>query len=227
MRLYIILFAAAVGGILSMRAPASAAYIPPGSYSQSCDSIAVVRGNLNAKCQDTSGNWHLAQINIASCPSGNFANNDGELQCGRGGFGIGRGLPFGSWRATCNNATLSNGILTASCDNSSGTFSNTSLSLANCPSRNISNVQGTLVCAQGAFRPGWMTGHNWGGMMQRTYTMPGGSWSASCRGASVQGSVLTAQCLNASGNWVVASFNLSSAPGSPLHNANGVLTVGP
>lgn len=230
MRVFALIALAAIGTALSLQAPARASYIPPGSYSQSCDSIAVVNGNLNAKCQDTSGNWHLAQVNIASCPSGSFANNDGTLVCGRGGFGIGRSLPFGSWRASCNNATLAGGILTASCDNSNGSWRTTSLAMASCPSRNINNVQGTLVCSGGsAWRPGWMQNRTWGGaqgqMPARAYAMPGGTWQSTCRNATVQGPILTAQCENSSGNWVQASFDLRRAPGAPLVNENGALVL--
>jgi hypothetical protein len=229
MRAFALVALAAIGAAISFQAPVQASYVPPGSYSQSCEAIAVVRGYLNAKCQDTSGNWHLAQAYIASCPGGSFANNDGTLVCGRGGFGIGRALPFGSWRASCNNATLAGGILTASCDNSNGSWRTSSLAMANCPSRNVSNVQGSLVCAGGAaWRPGWMQNHAWGmqgQMPARAYAMPGGTWQSTCRNATVQGPILTAQCENGSGIWVQASFDLRRAPGAALVNDNGALVV--
>jgi hypothetical protein len=228
MRAFSLIVLAVVCVGVAMRAPATATAIPPGSYTQTCESIAVVRDNLNAKCQDISGNWHLTQANIPGCPSRSFANVDGGLVCGRGGYGISTQLPLGSWRATCQNASKSGGILYAQCDTGSGAWRSASLDLAACPGRVIDNESGYLVCRRPAseFRPNWLPNQpqqNW--QNHRSYTMPGGSWSQSCRSAYIQGSMLYAQCDNDAGTYQQAQFDLNRAPGAALENVNGVLVM--
>jgi hypothetical protein len=230
----ILITAACVG--LAMRAPASANNIPSGSFSDTCNAIQVIGDNLNANCEDISGNWHLTQADIGSCPSRSFANVDGGLVCGRGGYGISQDLPLGSWRASCSTGSKNNGILSANCDTGSGSWRDSSLNLNDCPGRVVDNNNGYLVCRAGAndYTPNWLPnrsqndqpnqGQNYGNN-QRSYGLPGGSWQTTCRNANIQGSMLYAQCDNGSGSWVQAQFDLSRAPGAQLGNDHGVLLV--
>jgi len=104
-----LLVAVCVG--VAMRAPASASYVPAGSYNESCGSIRVIGNTLEANCPDLGGTWHTTQADIASCQGGLFANNNGALVCGRGGYRTSQQLPRRTWRASCTDGSKNNGIL--------------------------------------------------------------------------------------------------------------------
>ena len=224
MRTFILTMFVAVCLSVAIRAPASAGYIPPGSYNDSCMAIQVVGTTLEANCQDISGNWHETQADIAGCQGGLFANNNGSLVCGRGGYRIGQQLPRGSWRASCTDGSKNNGILYAKCDTGTGSWLNSTLSLNDCPSRIVDNSYGNLVCRGGlsnatSYSPNFSQSTG-------SYAMPGGSWRSTCRNAQMQGSMLYAQCNNGSGTWIDASFDVARAPNAILGNVRGVLVNG-
>jgi len=233
MRTFIpILFAALCIGV-AMRAPASAAFIPPGSYNDTCTAIQVVGNTLEANCQDISGNWHETQANVSDCQGGLFANNNGTLVCGRGGYRISQQLPRGSWRASCTDGSKNNGILYAKCDTGSGTWRNSNLSLVDCPSRIVDNSYGNLVCRGGmdnttssANLQNFSQGSGNYSQGSGNYAMPAGSWRSTCRNAQMQGSMLYAQCYNGAGAWLQASFDMARAPNAVLGNVRGVLVNG-
>ena len=226
MRTFIFISIAAICMGLAMRAPASASYVPPGSYNDTCMAIQVVGNTLEANCQDISGNWHATQADIANCQGGLFANDNGALVCGRGGYRISQTLPRGSWRASCTDGSKSNQTLFAICDTGSGSWHNSSVSLADCPSRIIDNSYGNLVCRGG------LNNQTSSSYLQNysqnagNYAMPGGSWQSTCRNAQMQGSMLYAQCNNGSGTWLQASFDMARSPNAVLGNVRGVLVNG-
>jgi hypothetical protein len=230
MRTFSIVFLAAICLGVAMRAPASASYVPAGSYNDSCVDIQAGGNVLTASCQDIDGHWHPAQANIAACPSRSFVNNDGTLVCGIGGYRFTGYLPRGSWRVSCNDASESGSILNASCYSPSRQWISTSLDIRNCPSRVVDNVDGNLVCGGGLsngwerFQPGYSP-NTWPNNPQYAgpYPLPAGNWKASCRNFSMQGPVLYAQCSDGNGAWVQASFNVSQFPNAFLQNNHGVL----
>ena len=223
-----------------VRMPAQAQYIPAGSYQDSCDTIQTNGSTLSARCQDVSGNWHWTSTDINACPGRTFANNNGALVCGYGGYGIGNTLPRGSWRASCRNASENGGNLYAQCDNDAGNWVNASLSMSDCPSRVVDNSNGTLVCRGGA---GYYNGggdrddnngdrddnHNWQNRGQwqnqsgANAGLPPGSWSQSCRNWSMSGNTLYAQCRNGGGGWTSTSYSLGFNHNVPLANVDGNL----
>jgi hypothetical protein len=224
MRKIIFVLAAVLCVSAAMRMPASAKFIPAGSYQDTCDTIQISGSTLYARCQDISGNWHQASTDMSACPSRTFANNDGNLVCGRGGWGIARQLPPGSWRSSCINASENNGMLYAQCDTPSGNWNSTSVSMSNCPSGIVDNSNGTLVCRGGY--SGYNQYNQWNGgngSNGSTGYLPGGSWQKSCRNSYVQGNVLYAQCSNGYGGWNQSSIDFGRYPNAQIANDHGNL----
>ena len=199
---------AAVCVVVGGRAPAQAMDEPPGSYQASCLSIRTSGNYLYARCEDISGGWHPAQLDLNRCPRGPVANNNGVLVCGPGGYGISNRLPRGSWRATCRNASKEDGTLYAECATSSGSWRNSSLDLDNCPSRLVGNSSGNLFCQGGG---GYYSGN-----------LPPGSWRTTCRNGRMEGSVVYAECYDGHGNWRQASIDTRRC-NAALGNSHGVL----
>ncbi|HUA09336.1 MAG TPA: CVNH domain-containing protein [Candidatus Acidoferrales bacterium] len=52
---------------------------------------------------------------------------------------------------------------------------------------------------------------------------PQGSWQASCRAASLNGAIFSAQCTAANGAWRSSSIDLNRCPGRLVGNNNGML----
>jgi hypothetical protein len=193
------------------RSPALAA--PPGSYKETCVSISTNGNWLYAKCEDVNGDWHPSQLDTSRCPNGLIANNNSVLVCGRGGHGISNSLPRGSWRASCQDASKTGGVLYAQCDNGSGVWHSTSLNLDTCPGRIVGNSGGNLVCTSGA-----------GGGAGSGGSLPGGTWQSTCRNGYVQGSIFYAQCNTGEGpSWHSSSLNLNNCPSRRVGNSAGNL----
>lgn len=207
MRLASLIAVAAVTMWVGLRAPATAVNIPPGSYRETCESITLQGGFLTASCQDIDGHWHQANLDMGRCPGGPVANNNGALVCGPGGYGIGRTLPRGSWRASCRNASKDGSVVNAECDNGSGGWHSTSIDMNECPSRLVGNSRGNLYCEGGL-----------GGQV-----LPSGSWRASCRNAYTNGDTLYAQCETGSGTWQNTSLDTALCPNGSVGNSGGNL----
>jgi len=208
MRLIVLCGAAAVSLCVLLSAPANAAN-PPGSYQASCINIRVDGSYLSASCQDISGHYHASGINTRSCAAGAVANNNGQLVCGRGGQGIGMGMPRGSWRASCNNASMNKLMLSASCDNGSGGWNRSSLNVGTCRSQLVGNARGNLYCEGGN---GIIGGY-----------LPPGSWRTTCRNGRKDGHMLFAECDTGYGSWRPTSLDLRHCPHGPIGNSGGNL----
>jgi len=203
----ILAFAAAATLWLGLQAPASATQIPPGSYRESCTNISSNFGVVNATCPDVSGTMHQASLNYNRCPGSQVANNNGTLVCGSGGYNIGRTLPGGSWRASCKDASKTNGMLFATCDNGHGGWTNSSLNLNACPTRLVGNNFGSLFCA---------------GDANGAY-LPPGQWRSSCRDAREDGRMIYADCDDGRGNFRRTSVDTGVCPRTEIINTAGRL----
>jgi CVNH domain len=160
----------------SMLGPASAQYIPSGSYQQSCQNIHYRNNMLVARCNGPNGQLVRSSIDPRTCRGGDIANMNGQLTCnggrgryGRGngygygnngygnngygnngygnnGYGYGRGgVAGGSYRQSCTNAYMRNGLLYATCPGR-GTTMTTSIDPRSCRGGDIANVDGRLQC---------------------------------------------------------------------------------
>jgi hypothetical protein len=126
-------------------------WAPRGSYQQSCRNIDIDDGTLTAECQDRRGRWRYTELDdFRRCP-GDITNADGMLRCvdgDRRGDDDTQDLPRGSWRASCRNYRLYGSVLYAECRTRYGRFSQSSIDVRQCR-REISNVDGRLVCGDG------------------------------------------------------------------------------
>lgn len=71
--------------------------VPPGSYQDSCRSVAVRGDNLTASCRDNRGRWNYSSIRFRDCRR-DIGNDNGRLVCDYGGGGGGYYPPGGGGR---------------------------------------------------------------------------------------------------------------------------------
>ncbi|WP_111655827.1 hypothetical protein [Isoalcanivorax indicus] len=126
-------------------------------------------------------------------------------------------LPPGSWQLSCNNASLSNDVLTASCKTLSGNTTQASLyGVSNCLGRivqggDIGNIDGSLICipdlprvdASFVFPQSERTINNWvyGGDDEAMYRHGWGIWA----GLTQQAGVVDGQPVRAFQTWATPS----------------------
>ena len=143
----------------SLAAPASAQYVPPGSYQQSCTNIRVRGNELIASCTNANGARVRSTIALNSCRGGDIANSNGQLVCnggssygngrrrhrhrhrdngyGNGGYDNGNGYGYGRGNNGYGNGYAPSGSYQQSCRNiqmSGGTLT------ASCPTGNGSYI---------------------------------------------------------------------------------------
>jgi hypothetical protein len=112
--------------------------------------------------------------------------------------------PSGSYQKTCTGASMSGTTLNATCTTFSGSSSKTSLPFATSCVGDIGNINGVLACAG-----------------------PNGSYSLTCKNATVSGTTLSATCQRIDGSWVPASLpNFQGFQGN-ISNCDGKLQNGP
>ena len=198
---------------------------PGGSWRESCRAPSWRGSVLFAQCRTTYDRWINARIDPGSCPDGRLINNDGRLVCegsgGSWGQGAGWSLPGGSWRQTCRYPVMRGGNLSAECQTVNGGWRNSGIDLRQCGSGDISNENGRLSCGGGyggGYGGSYGSGNGW-----NSGQYPGGSWSQSCRGAAMQGDVLSAQCADRSGYYNGTSISLRLCGSNRIGNDNGRL----
>ena len=76
----------------------------------------------------------------------NGYGNNGYGNNGYGNNGNGYGLPGGSYQQSCTNATMSGGVLTATCPSGNGQRITTSINPRSCGGADITNRNGRLNC---------------------------------------------------------------------------------
>ncbi|MFG1477397.1 CVNH domain-containing protein [Xanthobacter sp. V4C-4] len=97
-----------VAVLLASAAPAGARDLPAGSYLASCQEAKIRSGrDLAAVCETSDGGWVVTLLeDFASC-TGDIANKDGQLWCGRGSslFGFGGSVVTAPVRPATQPAT--------------------------------------------------------------------------------------------------------------------------
>jgi len=124
---------------------ASAQWVPPGSYLDTCRNVQVNGPFLLASCQDVRGRWVNSNLPLEQCSRGGIVNNNGRLACGRGGNGGSRRPPPGSYMESCRNAGMSGGMLQATCRAVNGRWMDSSIDPRRCRG-DIANFNGRLAC---------------------------------------------------------------------------------
>ncbi len=122
--------------------------------------------------------------------------------------------PSGSYQQTCRDIRVNGDTLTASCQDSRGRWSYSTLNFRDCRG-DIGNSNGRLLCSWGGGGGG---GGGWG-------QLPSGSYQQTCRDARVSGSTLTASCRDDRGRWTYSTLNFRDCR-SDIGNANGRLVCG-
>ena len=140
--------------------------VPAGSYQQTCRNPGIAGDYLTAECQDAAGGYQPTSIPYRQC-RGDIANTGGQLACDGVSAPVrderpaipqppppapaaeappATVLPSGSWQASCRNASVTNAILTAECQDATGAWQPTALPVAACGAGEITNQNGNLAC---------------------------------------------------------------------------------
>lgn len=117
-----------------------------------------------------------------------------------------RGLPYGSYRQTCQDIRLDGNMLKARCQKNDGGYRNTSLDYRNCQGE-VVNENGYLRCRQ--------TGN--------AGALPQGTYKASCQNMHMEGNKLVGYCLKADGGWRNTSLNNVDQCRTQIVNEDGNL----
>jgi hypothetical protein len=176
--------------------------LPSGSYQQTCNDVAVKKGNLYAKCQDEKGKPHSAKLpHYEKCGS-EIVNKNGSLQCSGGNAAPSQ--PSGSYTETCKNVRMKGTTLQAVCRSIDGREMPTSLRDANRCSQGVVNINGILSCAVND-------------------VLPPGSYMATCKDVHLQGTALLASCNNGKDRWVPAALRDAHKCSGDIANHEGSL----
>lgn len=224
--------------------PGAAQSVPPGSYQQTCRNIQVRGDHLDAECQTRDGNWRRTSLNDLDRCSGEIANDDGNLVCGRGNNGYGYnngdrrrdndndadnrrggwqgGYPPGDYVQTCRNIRMNGDHMDAECQKKNGGWRNTALdNVSQCGG--IVNNNGRLQCGSGGYNNGGYSGNynnRWNG------GNPPGNYVQTCRNIQTNGNRLDAECQTKDGNWRRTSLNNLDRCSGDVANDNGHLVCG-
>jgi hypothetical protein len=155
------------------------AQIPSGSYTESCQNIALNGATLVAKCKNSRGQWVPASLSSFKLCIGDIANDNGSLRCSTGAA-----LPVGSYTQSCRGIYINGNVVSASCKNDGGQWVTTSLPNVSQCLWGLANNNGALTCSP-----------------------PPGSYAQSCRNMHLSGNTLLGACNNGSGQWVSASLS--------------------
>lgn len=122
----------------------------------------------------------------------------------------------GSWGMSCRDGRIQGDDMTAECRTVSGNWRTSRLDLDKCAGGAVANADGYLVCESG-YVPTYGSGYS------GPY-LPGGSWSASCNNARIEGDDLVAVCRDRRGNGVLTRLDMDNCPSGPVVNNDGQLT---
>jgi hypothetical protein len=195
-------------GKLVCEAQASSSNRWQGSFAKSCRDISVSSsGTLTATCQASNGTWQRTSLAAVNCNDYRADNRDGHLVCESQRVGENRWE--GSFKQSCRDIYMDpSGTLTATCQNSNGTWVATRLAARNCAGYRAGNNNGQLVCeSKGDASNRW-----------------DGSFRQSCRDISTSSAgVLTATCQAMNGSWQRTSLGTRQCKGRRAGNNNGRL----
>ncbi|HKD78708.1 MAG TPA: CVNH domain-containing protein [Candidatus Angelobacter sp.] len=185
-------------GVAAVQEPGYPAGVPGGSYTQTCQEIRIHGDDLEARCQNSNGDWHKTKLDDYQKCHGDVANDNGTLRCVagayppgypgayRGGYpgpAVAAGTPY---TQTCKDIKSHGDDLQARCKNSNGDWQNTSLDDYQKCHGQIVNQDGNLRCV--ATPIGYPAG------------VPAGSYTQSCQEIHINGDDLKARCSTANGD---------------------------
>ena len=135
----IALFAALA--LLSFAGAAQAQSLPGGTWRETCRDPYLRGGTLGAVCMDRDGNWRESRIDANACRA--FENDNGRLNCARGGGGYGRGGY--SYQASCRDIRQDGPMIRARCQDRDGEWRTSRIDARECRD-DIANIDGRLAC---------------------------------------------------------------------------------
>ncbi|MCE9522777.1 MAG: hypothetical protein K8S25_10140 [Alphaproteobacteria bacterium] len=214
LRLKLLGAAALTVGVFFGAGAAMAQPVPPGSYQGSCSSISSYGGTLRAQCRTRDGDLIESRLeNYRDC-DGDIGNDNGSLTCAMNDDanpGGGASVPPGSYQSSCQNERVDGGDLLADCADRNGRTRHSELQNFRRCRDDINNDNGELRC-----------GDNDDAGNDGDFTVPSGTWRASCRDYRVTRNVLVAECRDRYGRWVDSSVDLRSCR-LGVSNVNGNL----
>lgn len=207
-------------GILACQAGGAGSYgsygerPPPGSYVATCRDIRVDGGWLMATCQDRWGNWRQTSTTLMGCRAGaDIINDNGTIDCRAASSAFPEGRPpYGSYLATCRNARVGGGWLSAECQDRWGSWRPATMTVSSCErGADIVNDNGSLTCRR-PFSGG-------------ETAPPRGSYMMSCKDIRVTAGWLKASCRDRNGRWMDATTAVGwCSAGRDIANDDGRLT---
>ncbi len=172
--------------------------MPAGGWANTCRNASFDGYVLSAECRTQRGRWRTSGIDVRTCPYP-ISNDDGDLVCGAIPQ---QPTPAGSYAQSCRAVTWDGYYLVAECQDQRGRWQDSVLDTRSCTG-DIGNRNGALIC--------------------NSAPLPAGGWAQSCRNGVMNGTVLTAECLRASGQWAMSSVDTAQCD-LPLANTDGQLT---
>jgi len=144
----LVLFGAVVLAGLSSSAHAQG--VPPGTYTQTCNSAFMLDAFLQANCQQFNGGFETSALDLRTCAGGSdISNNNGFLQCA-GFSGVPSGSYLQSYLQSCEFVSFSGNNLSANCLSLAGALPFTLLITGSCAAgSDIANNNGQLQCNTG------------------------------------------------------------------------------
>jgi hypothetical protein len=128
------------------------------------------------------------------------------------------GLPYGTYRQTCQNINVNGNTLSAHCQKVDGGWRNSSIDYRSCRGNEIINDNGYLRCGGGGNGYGYHGGQGgWQG------GLPPGDYKRTCQNMRVSGNKLYASCQKVDGGWNDTSLNNFNLCQRPIVNDNGNL----
>ncbi len=119
-----------------------------------------------------------------------------------GSSGYSGSLPSGSYKQSCQDCQVNNQILACNCFTRNGSLRNTSFDVGRCGG-SIANDDGALIC-EGS-------------------SMPGGSYSQTCKNCRFKGSVFVCSCANRNGKFARTRIKYQRCGSLGLQNQDGTL----
>jgi hypothetical protein len=134
-------------------------------------------------------------------------------------------VPQGSYLRTCRGATMRGNMLSAQCTGPTGAPVFSSIDTNSCRGRDITNDRGYLRCSgnPGPIPPRPVPPRP---VPPRPPQPPAGSYQQSCRGITLVGNILRAQCVNRRGAPVSSSLDINGCRGQDIYNDDGRLRCG-
>lgn len=132
------------------------------------------------------------------------------------------GLPYGSYRQTCQNIRLDGNTLKARCQKIDGGWRNTSLDYRGCGGQVI-NDNGNLRCGQGGNYGGGRPPYAGGGHGYGYGGLPPGDYKRTCENMRMEGNKLIGYCRKVDGGWRNTSLNNVNQCKTQIVNDDGNL----